>query len=267
MLKGADPVLYSIAKAKLNSLYGMCCMKSIRMDILENYETGDFEEEEDDSEEALQAKYIQYVEKINTILPYQIGVWVTSIAFYNLRQLVKCCEHPYYSDTDSCYGSGWNEEAVRSYNEACKSKLQSNEYGPVIHKGREYWLGVAETEGDADKYTEFRYMGAKRYCGRNLETGKLKITVAGVPKKNGAKCLHDDIREFCKGAIFDGATTGKTTHYYFNVEDIYIDEAGNETGDSISLTPCDYRLDTINVYDWQSMFHEEVSLIEYDIDI
>ena len=267
MLKGADPVLYSIAKAKLNSLYGMCCMKSIRMDILENYDTGDFEEEEDDSEEALQAKYIQYVEKINTILPYQIGVWVTSIAFYNLRQLVKCCEHPYYSDTDSCYGSGWNEDLVRSYNEACKEKLRSNEYGPVIHKGREYWLGVAETEGDADKYTEFRYMGAKRYCGRNLETGKLKITVAGVPKKNGAKCLHDDIREFCKGAIFDGATTGKTTHYYFNVEDIYIDEAGNETGDSISLTPCDYRLDTINVYDWQSMFNEEVQLIEYDVNL
>ena len=267
MFKGGDPVLYSIAKAKLNALYGMCCMKSIRMDILENYKTGDFEEEEDDSEEALQAKYTKYVEKFNTILPYQIGVWVTAIAFYNLHKLVKCCKRPYYSDTDSCYGSDWDEAAVASYNEACKEKLLLNGYGPVMHRGREYWLGVAETEGDADKYTEFRYMGAKRYCGRNLETGKLKITVAGVPKKNGVKCLHDDINKFCKGAIFDGATTGKTTHHYFNVEDIYIDDAGNETGDSISLTPCDYRLDTINVYDWQSMFNEEVQLIEYDVDI
>ena len=136
-----------------------------------------------------------------------------------------------------------------------------------MHKGREYWLGIAETDGDADKYTEFKYMGAKRYCGRNLETGKLKITVAGVPKKKGALCLHDDINEFHKGKIFDGATTGKTTHYYFNVEEIYIDENGNETGDSISLTPCDYRLDTVNVYDWMSLFNEEVNLIEYGIEV
>lgn len=267
MLKGGDPVLYSIAKALLNAIYGMCCMKSIRLDINENYETGEFYEEDVESEELLQSKYIEYVEKINSILPYQIGVWVTAIAFYNLRQLVKCCKRPWYSDTDSCYGSDWDYEAVERYNAGCKEKLLLNDYGPVMHKGREYWLGVAETEGDADKYTEFKYMGAKRYCGRNLETGQLKITVAGVPKKAGAKCLHDDINEFHKGKIFDGATTGKTTHYYFNVEKIYIDENGNETGDSISLTPCDYRLDTVNVYDWMSMFNEEVNMIEYGIDV
>ena len=134
----------------------------------------------------------------------------------------------------------------------------------MLHNGREYWLGVAETDGDNDKYTEFRYMGAKRYCGRCLSDGELHITVAGVPKKKGATCLQDDIHNFMPGFIFDGATTGKTTHTYFFVDDIYIDDNGNETGDSISLTPCDYKLDSAAVYDWEELFNTDVEVQIYE---
>lgn len=262
-LKGSDPVMYSIAKARLNSLYGMCCMRNIREDILEDYNTGEFyEKPQQDPEE----EYKKYVERRNTILPYQIGVWVTSIAFYNLRKLTKCCAHPLYSDTDSCYGVGWDLKAVERYNDECKSRLTDRGYTGVLHNGREYWLGVAETDGDKDKYTEYRYMGAKRYCGRCVADGALHITVAGVPKKNGAKCLKDDIYNFVPGFIFPGTETGKTTHTYFYVDSIYTDAKGNETGDSISLTPCDYKLDSAAVYDWEDLFNEDVEIQIYDIE-
>ena len=48
---------------------------------------------------------------------------------------------------------------------------------------------------------------------------------------------------------FDGLTTGKLTHTYFTVDDIYIDKYGNETGDSIDLSPCDYLLSAIELED------------------
>lgn len=260
-LKGGDPVQYSIAKAMLNSLYGMCCMRNVREDIIEDYDTGEFMEKppEDPEEE-----YKKYVGKRNTILPYQVGVWVTSIAFYNLRQLVKCCNKPLYSDTDSCYGVGWDKSKVDAYNRACMERLLSRGYGAVEHNKRQYWLGVAETDGDNDKYTEYRYMGAKRYCGRCLADNTLHITVAGVPKKNGALCLENDIYNFVPGFIFRGTLTGKTTHTYFYVDEIYKDENGNETGDSISLTPCDYKLDSAAVYDWEELFKEDVEVQIYE---
>lgn len=257
-----DPVAYSMSKARANCLYGMMVMKSLRNDITEDYDTGEFIEQPIEDEDA---QYAKYLEKITSILPYQWGVWVTSAAFYNVHQLSKCCRLPLYMDTDSCYGIDWDMEKVETYNQGCKDRLIENGYGPVVRNGREYWLGVAESDGDNDTYTEFKYMGAKRYCGRCKADGELHITVAGVPKKVGAKCLKT-IDDFHPGFIFDGVKTGKKTHVYFNEENLYIDKAGNETGDSISLIPCDYELDSVHVVDWESLFNEDVEVQVYDED-
>ena len=37
------------------------------------------------------------------------------------------------------------------------------------------------------------------------------------------------------------------------VPDIYIDENGNETGDSVDLYPCDYLLDDVTVLTWEEV--------------
>lgn len=264
MLKGGDAVLYSIAKALVNSLYGMTAQKSIREDILEDYDTGEFYTDEIQD---MQARYEDYLNKMTSILPYQWGVWVTSAAFYNIHQLAKCARLPLYMDTDSCYGIDWDYDKVRAYNENCKTNLQLNGYGAVIRDGREYWLGVAESDGDKDKYTEFKYMGAKRYCGRCKADGLLHITVAGVPKKAGAKCLNDDISNFHPGFIFNGITTGKKTHVYFLKDRIHTDRRGNEIGDSISLIPCDYELDSVRVINWEELFNEEIQIQIYDEEV
>ena len=259
MLKNKDKILYSIAKSRVNSLYGMTVQKPLRDDIIEDYETGEYKVREIENPHE---EYQKYVDKISSILPYQWGVACTAIAFYNLHQLLKCCT-PLYCDTDSCYGLDWNEEMVSSYNKGCKEKLLANGYGAVIANDREYWLGVAEHDPNEDIYIEFKYMGAKRYCGRCKGDNQIHLTVAGVPKKLGALCLDNDINNFHTGFIFSGLKTGKKTHVYFSNE-IYIDENGNETGDSISLIPCDYELDSIEIYNWEELFNEEIQIQIYD---
>lgn len=265
MLKGGDPVDYALAKAKLNSLYGMCVQKAIQNDITEDYETGEFETSIPNLSEYYESKYLQNRRKI---LPYMWGVWVTAYALHNIFELYKCVRssdgysHALYSDTDSCYAHKWNEKKIEKYNEWCKQKLLENGYGAVIRNGKEYWLGVAVSEGLKDEYSEFKVQGAKRYCGRCKEDNEIHITVAGVPK-SGAKCLKDDIENFQKGFIFPGVQTGKKTHTYF-FNDIYTDDKGNITGDSIDLSPCDYLLDDIAVYDFEKIFEEEIEVQTYE---
>ena len=257
-LKGEDPVLYSIAKAKLNSLYGMSVQKSIKELINEDYETGEYHVDESFNPEE---EYNKYLKKHTSVLPYFYGVWVTSYAFKNLFELGKCCKEWYYSDTDSCYGSGWDEKKVKAYNDGCKKKLKANGYGPVKVDGKEFWLGVAELDG---VYSEYVTCGSKRYACRYKDTGQLKLTVAGVPKKGGAKCLKDDIRNFHRSFCFDGETTGKKQHTYFYEQDIWTDKHGNERGDSIDLSPTTYILDAAGQFDWEKIFDEEINIQVYE---
>ena len=120
-------------------------------------------------------------------------------------------------------------------------------------------LGAAEHKPGKDDYTEFKIMGAKRYAGRCLKDNKIHITVAGVPKKTGAETLKNDLYNFTKGHIFKGKDTGKKTHVYFT-SNIYIDEEGNESADSIDLLPCDYELDSTEKFDFIDLFSEEVEI-------
>ena len=261
-LKGGDPVQYAIAKSMLNSVYGLHVQFPIKDEIREDYTTGEYYIEPVDKEE----KYKEYCEKWTTVTPYQIGCWVTSFAFRNLMLgLGECVDYEnggewIYSDTDSCYAVGWSDKRIEQYNEICKNKLLANGYGPVDHNGREYWLGVAELDG---VYSEFRLIGAKRYCVRDAKTNELKITVAGVPKKAGAKCLNDDIENFRDGFIFDGKTTGKKLHTHIFREEIFIDEYGNEIGDSIDLSDNDYTLSSVRTW---SVFDDPIMIDFYDYE-
>lgn len=261
-LDGVDEVLRMLKKYELNSCYGMCVQRYVRDTIEEDYETGEYNPKELTPEQEVK-EYNKHIAKPTTILPYQWGVWVTSYAMFNLFTLGKVATDNYkegrlwlYSDTDSCYFINPNLDAIKAYNEQCKQKLRDNGYGPFIKDSKEVWLGIAEHKPKKDEYTEFVTVGAKRYCGRCVADGELHITVAGVPK-TGAKCLDDKIENFKKGLIFSGAVTNKKTHTYKYVEDIYIDECGNETGDSIDLSQCDYILDDTDVYDWDSLLESQ----------
>ena len=252
-LKHVDDILYTIQKYKLNACYGLMVQRLDKLMYEElyearvidgvQYEEGDYVLDQSMSQEEA---FNKNVRKRSTTLPYQWGVWVTSYAMSNLFELGKCCKIWLYSDTDSVYGMGWDKVKVRKYNKKCIQMVKDAGYTGVEHEGKIYWLGVAETERK-DKYSEFKYAGAKRYCGRSYEDNKLHITVAGVPKK-AAKALNDNITLFSRGFTFKGEDSGKKLHTYKYVDDIYIDENGNETADSIDLSPCDYVLDEIKYY-------------------
>ena len=254
MLKGKDRVQYGVSKGKLNSLYGMTVQRPVPYTLVEDYITGEYEAAPLDPEE----EYEKYSKKRSNVLNYQIGVWVTAYAFRNLFVLGSCAGTWLYSDTDSCYGLKWDIERLNTYNNICKKKLQANGYGPVFHNGREYWLGVAEHDG---RYTEFKVIHAKCYCGRSEEDGKLHITVAGVPK-NGAAVLDDDIANFRPGCVFPGTMTGKKTYTYFYKDKIETDKNGNEIGDSIDLSPCDYLLSS--VFTWDDLKNEYIEVPFYE---
>ena len=256
-LKGSDPLNYLLSKAKLNSCYGMCVQKAIQDDIEEMYETNEYHTESKYTEE----NYEKYRDSRSRFLPFQWGVWVTEYAMQNLHILGSFCDNWLYSDTDSVFGSGWDDEKIREYNEDCLRKLKDNGYGSVEVAGKVFTLGVAELDKTCE---EFRTLGAKRYAYRSAEDHELHITVAGVPKK-GAICLHDDIENFQKGFLFDGVTTGKKQHTYIYVEEPYIDENGNETADSVDLSACDYLLDDIEREDWLTLFEREINIQTYDI--
>lgn len=272
-LQEQDPVAYALAKARVNSVYGLTVQKSIRENFIEVTEPGEYKidfdgnmahfesgEYRQDFDQDLKAEYEKYLKNPNTVLPYQWGAYCTAFAFRNLFELGSCvnCKfdnlgylayppHWYYSDTDSCYSDDWNEEKIAAYNKKCKENLKANGYGPVIVNDKEYWLGVAEPDSE---YSEYVVLGPKRYCGRSVKDNELHITVAGVPK-DGAKCLEDDIDKFHRNFIFDGDITGKKAHFYFFSKDgITIDEFGNEVGDSIDLQPCNYHLGAVDKYDY-----------------
>ena len=269
-LKGGDPVLYSIAKAKLNALYGLTAQKSVKAQIKELYtdalidgiewHNGEYRVDEEYDEEE---EYNKYLKKFSSCLPYFIGCWVTSYAMASLFELGSCIGKDgmwLYSDTDSCYGYGWDEKKIEAYNKKCKKLLKANGYDAVKINGKEFWCGIAELDGE---YEEFITVGAKRYACRKASDHKIKITVAGVPKK-GAECLNNDLANFHKGFIFDGKTTGKLQHTYYYEDDIWIDENGNERGDSIDLSPASYELDIAGTFDWEKIFEEEIQMQVYE---
>lgn len=260
VLGKGDPSMYNIKKAQLNSCYGMAVTKAIKDDIIECYDddpkhemaSGDYYIDSKDRKK----KFEKYLDDWNNVLPYVWGVYVTSYAMLHLFQLSTCIDdvnhHWIYSDTDSIYSDNWNEDRVNAFNEHIKQTLYDAGFGPVKIEDREYWLGIAEKDGDA--YDRFITQGAKRYATES--DGEVHITVAGVPKKAGASCLKS-LEDFKEGFVFKGSITGKMTHTYI-YNPIHIDAHGNECADSIDLTYADYTLSCVDHMKFDDIFKEEV---------
>ena len=287
-LKHSDPTYYALAKARLNSIYGLFCQHPCKQDIIEEYfyqEDLDLYHVTDESKDPvfMREKYEKYLQNRKSILPYFVGVWCTSYAEKNLFLLGSCIDYRHggqwlYSDTDSIYCIGMDEDKIAEYNRNVKDILTERGYPAVKIPGdeKEYWPGIAEHDPKKDVYDEFCFVGAKRYVGRCTSDGRLHTTVAGVPKYKkdadgnkvfiGEECLKNKIQNFKTGFIFKGTITGKKTHKHFLVEDIYIDEWGNETGDSINLTPCDYKLQAAEDPDWDPFGPVEVEVQTYEED-
>ena len=270
-LKGIEEeeINYARTKAMFNSIYGMTVTNTIRNDVIYDNVSGW-------SEEILSnEKIIESLEneKKKGFLSFSTGVWVTSWARYNLlSNLIKLDDHVLYADTDSLkIAEGYDKMVIDNYNEEVKERIKYvskildipiEKYSPKDIKGENHLLGVFECEtkkGDKFTYSKFITQGAKKYCVE--QQGKLKITVAGVPKE-GAKALKS-IEEFRDDFEFKSSITGKQTLIYLDDQapNIMTDYQGNvyyntdKTG--CCLIPCSYVLG--KALDYANLISDESS--------
>ena len=187
---------YQLAKALLNSFYGMCVTNPLNAEIYFDDVVGWSTEKEisiDTQKERLEKKVSSY----SSLLSYSWGVWVTAYARYNLLKMVNIIGNDViYCDTDSIKYLNYKkyEKEIEKYNNSIieKSKEVLKHYKidvsrlePVDIKGNKHPLGVFTDEG---VYTDFKTVGAKRYMTVK-DNNLLQITVSGIKKNYFYKWL------------------------------------------------------------------------------
>lgn len=219
---------YQKEKNKFNALYGMSVTNMIRDNVVYKDDVEDWFEEELSNDEIIDKLQI---EKKKSFLSFAWGVWVTAYARDNLlRRVIELDDYVVYCDTDSCkLVDGYDKSVFEKYNKSVVEKIKfvSNKleipfekYAPKDKKGVPHLLGIfeSETEGDSKyTYSAFITQGAKKYAVE--QNGKIKITIAGVPKK-GAKALKtlDDFRD---DLVFQYEDTGKNILMYVDAQDSF----------------------------------------------
>ena len=272
-LKGIEEeeINYNRVKAMFNSIYGMTVTNTIRNDVYYDNEKGWYEEE------LTNEKIIELLEneKKKGFLSFSTGVWVTAYARNNLlSNLVKLDKYQVYADTDSLkLLNGYDKNVIEDYNKKVVERIKYvseilnipyEKYSPKDIKGEEHLLGVFDCEtkkGDLFTYKKFITQGAKKYATEDFK-GNIKITVAGVPKKKGAKCV-EKIEDFRDNLVFKSSITGKQTLIYLDEqqENELIDYQGNsyintdKTG--CCLVPCSYELG--KALDYANLISDESS--------
>lgn len=212
---------YSREKGAFNSLYGMTVTNTIRADV--NFIN--FDEWVEIPLANNEIKDALLKSKKRGFLNFAWGVWCTAYARDNLlRRVLDLDEYVTYCDTDSCkVVPGYDKSIFETYNKSVEDKIKAvseernipfERFAPTDIKGNSHLLGIFECEtgkGRDVTYDKFITQGAKKYAYEI--DGKIHVTVSGVPKEGGAKCLKslDDFRD---DLIFDFEHTNKLTLAY-----------------------------------------------------
>lgn len=272
-LKGieSEEVNYNRIKAMFNSIYGMTVTNTIRNDVIYDNQKGWYEEE------LTNEKIVELLEKEKKkgFLSFSTGVWVTAYARNNLlSNLIKLDKYQVYADTDSLkLLDGYDKNVINDYNKNVIERIKYvseilnipfEKYCPKDIKGEKHLLGEFECEtkkGDLFTYKRFITQGAKKYATEDFK-GKIKITVAGVPKKAGANCL-EKLEDFRDNLVFKSSITHKQTLVYLDEqqENILTDYKGveylNTDKTGCCLVPCTYELG--KAIDYANLISDESS--------
>lgn len=230
-------VEYQKEKNKFNALYGMSVTNTIRDNVIYKDEVEEWSEEELTNED-IEGKLIQ--EKKKSFLSFAYGVWTTAYARDNLlRRVIELDQYVVYCDTDSIkLLPGYDKTIIEDYNKQVEEridyvsdilKIPKVKFAPYDKYGISHMLGLFESETKKDKihtYDSFITQGAKKYAYEI--DGKIKITVAGVPKKGGNSLKSLD--EFRDDYVFTYEDTGKKLLMYCEDQSPYelTDYLGNK---------------------------------------
>lgn len=200
---------YIRSKELINSLYGMCAQNPVKPDVIYM----------DEPDQAFTLEDIvdigEKLEKYNkkAFLLYAWGCWVTAWARLKLKDMINIVGDNFvYCDTDSVkflVRDDYNRIVARieEYNQGLKELSISNKGYADDKKGITHYLGVYEYE---ETYKQFKTLGAKKYA-YTRQDGTFKITIAGVPKKAGAREMGT-IKNFNVGFVF--RNSGKLESVY-----------------------------------------------------
>lgn len=200
---------YMRSKELINSLYGMCAQNPVKPDVIYM----------DEPDQAFTLEDIvdigEKLEKYNkkAFLLYAWGCWVTAWARLKLKEMINIVGDNFvYCDTDSVKFLVRDDykrivARIEEYNQGLKELSISNKGYADDKKGITHYLGVYEYE---ETYKQFKTLGAKKYA-YTRQDGTFKITIAGVPKKAGAREIGT-IENFNVGFVF--RNSGKLESVY-----------------------------------------------------
>lgn len=200
---------YMRSKELINSLYGMCAQNPVKPDVIYM----------DEPDQAFTLEDIvdigEKLEKYNkkAFLLYAWGCWVTAWARLKLKEMINIVGDNFvYCDTDSVKFLVRDDykrivARIEEYNQCLKELSISNKGYADDKKGITHYLGVYEYE---ETYKQFKTLGAKKYA-YTRQDGTFKITIAGVPKKAGAREMGT-IENFNVGFVF--RNSGKLESVY-----------------------------------------------------
>lgn len=257
--------LYRKSKQYNNCLYGMSVTNPLKNSATFTIEEGwkkvnvsDDEEFDSFVDDVLEKQQHSF----SNLFFFGVGVWVTSYCRRNVVRILLNKEmdrDACYVDTDSVKFKGkhdsifeeYNQQLVKKYEAVCRhfnGQIKLSDFMPEDSDGNKRPIGFFECETPDEKsiYSEFRTLGAKKYCYR--DASGLHLTVSGVNKKKGISVLEDDINNFKKGLVFDYEHSGKLTHIYINEqpEFEFVDYLGNvqynKQKHGVVLQPTTYRL-------------------------
>lgn len=233
-----DSIEYKLAKARLNSFYGMCVTSIINKSY--TYENDVMTLTDDGTTfEKLASKEI--------LLPFY-GIWCTAYARRNLLRgaflpfcKVGSSHQVYYGDTDSCKYENiiGNEYIFKSYNDRIE-RINKRMY--VGKYDRSLFMNIGKFDFE-HKYFKQKFLGAKRYMTTYTKYNKEKyelfteVTVSGCVKGSLQQyCLENNLdiyEEFHDGMKLDTTHSHKLTSYY--------------NDDAFSIDVCDEYGKTYNV--------------------
>ena len=235
-VKGQD-LYYFKSKNLLNSIYGMSVMNPVRFPILFN--EGAYTLDISVSAESL----LQRAARQPYCL-YQWGVWTTAHARAALQYGIDLCgDGIIYVDTDSCKFIG--NPDFTAYNKQMMLASESAGCAANDKRGVRHFMGVYEDDGS---YKRFVTLGAKKYAYED-DNENVHITVAGVPKKEGAAELAaaGGLEMFKAGFTF---AAGKLEAVYNDgcIKGVEIDGRKIDITKNVCLRPTQYTLDITDEY-------------------
>lgn len=244
---------YSLAKRRINALYGMMVMRLDQTNTIytgnagSGYEIADKEKMQADYTAWLDETLEKYYKKRNNFLAYQWGCIVTMAARKRLHDMMQIIGRDLvYIDTDSVKFLNYekHKDAIEAHNKKLQAEAEAEGAFADDLKGVRHYMGVFEYDGH---YDQFRTMGAKKYVV-NIK-GDCYSTIAGVSKKAGQKYFNaHGIDAFDIGTMINDS--GHLVAYYNDddIHDITVDGVTMQTASNLALIDDTYTIGITDDY-------------------